>query len=325
MYFGCQNDKILIYCEIRGEKVQKTVNADEVKVKGLLLAAFGSASWGVSGVCSQYLFMTYDIDSSWLTAIRMVYSGIALLILALPKEKGKIFQIWKKGTDIRDLLIFAFFGLLLCSYSYLSAVRFSNSATATVLQNLNVVFMAVTMAVWQKTHIGKYHIAAILLAVAGTYLIATGGDSTTMKLSPAGLAFGLLAAAGVVTYTLLSRPVVKKWGNLLGTGWGMLAGGSVIFITSRAWVFPEGFTLFAWLMLFMIVLVGGAFGFAAFLEGVKYIGPVKATLIGTLEPASATVLSALFLGTRFSFPELVGFGCIILTVFISSSKKCRIE
>ena len=52
-------------------------------------------------------------------------------------------------------------------------------------------------------------------------------------------------------------------------------------------------------------------------EGVKLIGPVKATLIGCLEPASATALSALFLGTRFSLPELSGFCFIILTVFLS--------
>ena len=291
------------------------------RIKGLLLAAFGSSSWGLSGVCSQYLFMKYDIDSSWLTAVRMVFSGIALLLIALPKEKMRTFRIWQSAKDVRDLLIFAVFGLLLCSYAYLTAVEFSNSATATVLQNLNVVLMAVVMVIWRRAHISGYHIAAIILAVLGTYLIATGGDPASMKLSPAGLFFGLLAAVGVVTYTLLSRPVVRAWGNLLATGWGMLAGGLVLFITSKAWIAPADFDTFAWIMVLVIVLVGGAAGFAAFLEGVKYIGPVKATLIGTLEPATATILSAAFLGTRFTIPELIGFICIILTVFISSSKN----
>ncbi len=70
-------------------------------------------------------------------------------------------------------------------------------------------------------------------------------------------------------------------------------------------------------MIAVIVLIGTAVGFSAFLEGVRYIGPVKATLIGCLEPVSATVLSALFLGTRFSMAELLGFGLILLTVFLS--------
>lgn len=36
------------------------------------------------------------------------------------------------------------------------------------------------------------------------------------------------------------------------------------------------------------VIVGKTLGFSVFLESVKYIGPVKSTLLGCLEPASAT-------------------------------------
>lgn len=158
---------------------------------------------------------------------------------------------------------------------------------------------------------------AILLAMAGTFLIATNGDPARMSLSTAGLILGLLAALGVVTYTLLSRPIIASWGNLTVTGWGMLIGGLVLAVVTKAWIFPENLDGTAWLLIAAIVLIGTALGFSAFLEGVKLIGPVKATLIGCLEPASATALSALFLGTRFSLPELSGFCFIILTVFLS--------
>ena len=97
----------------------------------------------------------------------------------------------------------------------------------------------------------------------------------------------------------------------------MLIGGLVLAVVTKAWIFPENLDGTAWLLIAAIVLIGTALGFSAFLEGVKLIGPVKATLIGCLEPASATALSALFLGTRFSLPELSGFCFIILTVFLS--------
>ena len=64
------------------------------------------------------------------------------------------------------------------------------------------------------------------------------------------------------------------------------------------------------------MVIGTAGGFSLFLEGVKYIGPVKGTLIGCLEPASATVLSALCLGTHFGAMELMGFCAIMATVFM---------
>ena len=71
----------------------------------------------------------------------------------------------------------------------------------------------------------------------------------------------------------------------------------------------------------VIVLVGTAIGFSVFLESVRYIGPVKATLIGCLEPVTATVLSAALFQTRFSWAELLGFGFVLLTVFLSVFQK----
>ena len=59
-------------------------------VKGNLFAAAGAAGWGVSGVCSQYLFSEYQMESDWLTAVRMILSGVILLALVLPREKQRL-------------------------------------------------------------------------------------------------------------------------------------------------------------------------------------------------------------------------------------------
>lgn len=291
------------------------------KVKGYMLAILGGVSWGISGVCSQYLFMKYEVSADWLTAVRMLFSGILLLILALQKEHMRVFKIWKERKDVTWLIAFGLAGLLLCQYTFLAAIKYSNSATATVLQSLNVVLMAVVVAVWNKKQMSGMQIVAIILAVSGTYLIATRGNPTNMDVSAKGLIFGILAAVGVVIYTLLSRPIIASWGNLTITGWGMLIGGSVLFVLTRAWIFPANLDLPAWIIIAVIVIIGTAVGFSVFLESVKYIGPVKSTLLGCLEPASATILSAVVLGTRFTVVELVGFVLVVGTVFLSVSTK----
>ena len=147
-----------------------------------MLAILGGVSWGISGVCSQYLFTQYDLSADWLTAIRMLLSGILLLVLAFRKEHTRIFKIWTKGKDTFWLIAFALAGLLLCQYTFLAAIKHSNSATATVLQSLNVVLMAIVMAVWNKKMMSRIQIAAIVLAFSGTYLIATKGSLTSMDL-----------------------------------------------------------------------------------------------------------------------------------------------
>lgn len=290
-------------------------------MRGLFFASLGAMSWGISGVCSQYLFMNYNVDSSWLTAIRMVLSGILLLILSAFKDKDKLIKIWTIPKDVGWLFSFSILGLLMCQYTYVSAIKYSDSATATVLQSLNVVIMIVFMSIVTRTKMKFSQILAVFLAVLGTYLISTGGNPRNMTISTAGLSFGLFSAVGVITYTLFSRPIIVKWGNILVTGWGMLIGGLVISIITKAWIIPKDLDFIAWLMIAIIIVVGTAGGFSIFLEGVKHIGPVKATLIGCLEPASATLLAAIFLGMRFSLVELTGFFCILLTVFLSVKDK----
>ena len=62
-------------------------------IKGYMLAILGGVSWGISGVCSQYLFTQYDLSADWLTAIRMLLSGILLLVLAFRKEHTRILHL----------------------------------------------------------------------------------------------------------------------------------------------------------------------------------------------------------------------------------------
>lgn len=290
-------------------------------IRGYMLAILGGVSWGISGVCSQYLFMKYEVSADWLTAVRMLLSGILLLMLALQREHMRVFKIWKERKDVVWLIAFGLAGLLLCQYTFLAAIKYSNSATATVLQSLNVVLMAIVMSVWNKKRMSKIQIAAIILAISGTYLIATKGNPMSIDISAKGLTFGILAAVGVVVYTLLSRPIIASWGNLTITGWGMLIGGMVLFVVTRAWIFPTNLDFPAWIIIAVIVIIGTAVGFSVFLESVKYIGPVKSTLFGCLEPASATILSALVLGTRFTVVELIGFVLVVGTVFLSVSTK----
>ena len=62
-----------------------------------MLAILGGVSWGISGVCSQYLFTQYDLSADWLTAIRMLLSGILLLVLAFRRNIHGFLRSGQKG------------------------------------------------------------------------------------------------------------------------------------------------------------------------------------------------------------------------------------
>ena len=67
-----------------------------------------------------------------------------------------------------------------------------------------------------------------------------------------------------------------------------------------------------YLVTVVAALCWGASGVsAAYLWGVDRIGPVRASLIGSLEPIAATAFSALFMGTTYTGIDIVGMTLIV--------------
>ena len=290
-----------------------------------LVAIIAAIFWGFSGCCSQYIFENFTVDAAHLTSFRMLSAGTIVVLAGFVTGKIKgsddMTAIWKDLSDIIQLLIFAVFGIMLCQLSYQKAIYWTNSSTATILQYTGpVIIMALTCAMAHRLPTRK-EVAAIILAMTGTYLLATHGDIHSMVITPRGLAWGLFAAITMVAYNMLPQKLIKKYGSMCVTGYGMVLGGIVLTIITRAWEAAWPLDLRLWLAFGGVVFFGTVLSFTMFLWGVAQIGPVKASLIASLEPVAATVIMIIWLHADFLFMDLVGFTCIFLTVFLLLKKE----
>ena len=134
---------------------------------GILCCTAGATSWGLSGTCSEALFSQYPVDTTWVTAVRMTSAGIILLFLAFAKHSLNLKELGKDKKGLIEIVLFAIAGLALCQYAYLSAIKWTNSGTATVIQNLSIVFIAVYVCVTTRTAPDKRTVICIFLALFG--------------------------------------------------------------------------------------------------------------------------------------------------------------
>ncbi|MBR4410963.1 MAG: EamA family transporter [Firmicutes bacterium] len=292
---------------------------------GALVAIIAAIFWGFSGCCSQYIFENFTVDAAHLTSFRMLSAGTIVVLAGFVTGKIKgsddMTAIWKDRSDIIQLLVFAVFGIMLCQLSYQKAIYWTNSSTATIIQYTGpVMIMALTCAMAHRLPTRK-EVTAIILAMTGTFLLATHGDIHSMVITPRGLAWGLFAAVTMVTYNMLPQKLIKKYGSMCVTGYGMVLGGIVLTIITRAWEAAWPLDLKLWLAFGGVVFFGTVLSFTMFLWGVAQIGPVKASLIASLEPVAATVIMIIWLHADFLFMDLVGFTCIFLTVFLLLKKE----
>lgn len=290
------------------------------QLRGVLCTLAGAISWGFSGACGQYLFMNYNLDSRWLATVRMLIAGIILTVAYIIRERKNCLDIFQSTKDFFGVIIFAVLGVWLCQYTYLNAIKLTNAGTATVLQYLCPVLVLVYSCLHRLRLPRLREIFAVALAVFGTFLIATHGDVGSLVISKEGLTWGLLAAVGFFFYTVLPENLVKKWGSQPVVGYGMLISGIVFGCVIKVWNYHVHLNFRGILALLMLTLIGTMAAFMLYLQGVRDIGPVRTSMIACVEPVSATLFSVLWLGSGITSMDMVGMGCILVTVIILAVK-----
>ena len=284
---------------------------------GFILTLTGGIFWGFSGSCGQYLFTYHSVTSNWLVPIRMLFTGIILLLICAVKNKKRIFDVWHGKKNIAVMAAFTLFGLVMCQYAYFRAIEFSNAGVATVLQYLSPAMILAFTCIKSKRMPRVFEIVAIILAIGGTFLIASGG-AESMQLSSKALFWGLAAAIFLVCYSLIPAPLLKISDTPTVLGWGMLIGGICLMPVFRPWEIMPEISLSLILALGSIIIFGTVLAYSFYLEGIHLIGAPKASVISSIEPVSATVISALWLGTDFLATDFIGFAMILSTIFIIS-------
>lgn len=291
--------------------------------KGILSTAAGGLCWGFSGMISQHLMTSQNMNPLLLSTFRMLGAGILLLIFLQFKKKEKLWEIWKDPSSSKRLIQFALFGLTFNSITFLATIQYTNAGTATIMQYLSAIIILVSTALYYRKMPKRNEITALVLAVTGVYLIATGGNPGELAVSPLGLVIGLISAAALALYNVLPVKILDKYGSLVITCWGMLIGGIVLAVFYQPWNhLPEITSSFIANTLIVIVL-GTVLPYALYLKGIALIGPVKASMIIAVEPISATAFAAMILGTNFSAADLLGFVCILSSIFFLAERKKR--
>ncbi|OCA79676.1 transporter [Chryseobacterium contaminans] len=294
-------------------------------VKGFCLAVTAALFWGVSGTFAQFLFQQRGINIEWMITIRLLVSGFSLLIFAKFGEKSDLFEIWKDKKDAVQLVIFSITGMLAVQYTYFAAIKYSNAATATVLQYAGPVIIAVYLAFKNKRFPLILEVIAIILAVLGTVLLVTHGDISSLSISGIALFFGLASAVALAVYTLQPVKLMSKYKSSLVIGWGMLCGGIVFSFVKAPWDIQGNWNLQAFGYTVFIVIFGTLIAFYSYLSAVQIIGGQKTSLLASMEPLSATVLAVLWLNVSYSAVDWIGSIFIISTVFLLSIKPRKIK
>lgn len=271
--------------------------------------------WGISGLFAKALFnVSTSITSMWVTQTRMISAGVILLIISQFKGDHPL-QIFRNLHDAWVIFAYGFFGLVPVQYGYFMAVQYGNASISTVLQFLGPFFIIAYLAAFRHIPPRRIEIISAIIAFSGVFIIATHGKVDHLAVTPLVLFWGMVAAIGVATNTLIPQQMLRtnRVPSLVVTGWGLLFAGLALLAMHPAQPHIPNLPI-VWTCWLGILVIGTLIPFQLANNSLKYIDATTFSLMDAFEPLSATIGSVLIFHLHMTGADVLGSVLVIVAV-----------
>ncbi len=283
---------------------------------GAIMTASGAVLWGINGTVSKLLMESYGVDPMWVACVRQIIAGMLYFAFAAITTPKLLTGMLRERKNYPMLVAVAIICVLVIQVGYLQAIHWTNSGTATVLQNFSLLFVLAYVCVRGRRLPTFVEAIGVTCAGVGIVLISTGGDLSSLSLPLPGLVWGLASAFGNAAMAILPLELIARWGAFSVNGVSFLISGFVLLPFVQPWNHMPQLDARGWLMLAFLAVVGTFMACGLFMAGVSIIGSMRGSLIGAIEPVVATITAVLWTGSVFSTAELVGLVLIVLMIIL---------
>ncbi|NHI16015.1 EamA family transporter [Microbacterium excoecariae] len=269
----------------------------------LLLAAFGTATWGTTyAVTTELLPPGHPYVAA---LVRALPAGLVAIALSRSLPRGRW---WGRAFALGALNIGLFFPLL-----FVAAERLPGGVAAAAAGLGPLVAILLGGPVLHE----RIRPSSLAIAIAGAVGVALVALGPAAGLDPIGLA----AAVGGTTVMALGTVLTKKWGRPAGVGalgfagWQLTTGGIVLVPLTLAFdempsaIGARGVVGYAWL-----ALVGGLVAYTLWFRGVQRLPIAASGLLPALSPLVAAAIGVGILGETFTPAQAAGFALAMAAV-----------
>jgi drug/metabolite transporter (DMT)-like permease len=286
---------------------------------GFACAVTAATLFGVGGTFAQFLFQHRGVSIDWLVTMRLLCAGSALLLICAIKQGRGILAIWR--GDAAAVIAFGLIGMMPVQYTYMAAINASNTATATVLQFTAPAMIAVWLALTKRRLPGLREIAAIALAMLGTFFLVAHGKMGALSIFSMALFWGLASAVAAAFNSIQPARILRQYGASAVGGWGMLVGGMALSFVHPPWQTQGIWDMTSFVFLAFIILFGTLAAFYLYITALRRIGAQKSSLLTCAEPLSAALLAVFWLGISWGGMDWLGTACILATIALLAREQ----
>ena len=281
------------------------------KVPYLCVAA-AAALWGVIGLFTHYLSAA-GIPSGSLVAIRAVGAALTLSILFLIRDRS-VFRI--RLRDIKYFIGTGIVSFVLFNWCYFNCISECSLSVAAILLYTAPTFVVVLSAVLFRERITWLKGIALICTFLGCALVSGilgGAQQYSMK----GILFGVASGLFYGLYSIFGRYALRRYSTYTVTLYTFL------FAALGSLPLCEFHTIFNALQSgslilssVLLVFVSTVAPFLLYTKGMERVSSGNASIIATVEPVVAAVISFSVFGEAVTYVGAAGILIVIAAVIL---------
>ncbi len=290
-----------------------------IYVKLMLTAIFWGGTFIAGRVVAKEVgpfsaaFFRFAIASSFLTLIVWRIDGK----LILPKKKQMVPVILLGLTGVFTYNVFFFKGLKLI-----------NAGRASIIIANNPIFIAILSAYFFKEKLNLIKVIGIIISVTGAIIVISKGNLNEIVQGNIGRGeiFIFCSVLSWVVYSLIGKVVMADLSPISSVFYSCVIGTFFLFFPACFEGILNNFhhyPITAWLGILYLGIFGTVVGFVWYYEGIKKIGPTKASLFINFVPVSAVILAFMILDEPITLSLLIGTILVCAGVYLTNKKTAE--
>jgi len=288
----------------------------QVSSYGILLVL--SIIWGSAFVAIR--IADFELSPINLTLLRWFISCAGFLVLALfiGKPKTKL-----ERQDVPRLLLISMCTVPFYHLALNFAEKTVSSGLAGFMSSLNPIFAAVFSAYFLKEKIGKRLTIALVLGITGALVLALPDQIFGSQESFVGLLELLVVSLSFAGFSVLSKPLIHKYGSAPVTIWAGLIGTAMLlpllspsFVTETVALSSTG-----WLSILFLAILSTVAGYLMFYTLVSRGAVSRLTIQLYLIPVISVIVGVLLLQESVSAYTIVGGAILLFSIALATMQK----
>jgi drug/metabolite transporter (DMT)-like permease len=287
-----------------------------VYVKLILTAIF----WGGTFIAGRVV--AKDVGPFSAAFFRFFIASV-FLVLFTCKIEGRLPVLAKR--QIIPVFLLGMTGVFLYNVFFFKGLKIIHAGRAAVIVAGNPIFITLFSAYFFKEKLNLIKISGILLSVSGAVIVISKGSFN--EILAGGVGWGEIFIFGCVfswvAYSLIGKAVMDGLSPLAAVSYSSIIGAFFLFFPALFEGAAQNFRHYHpadWASIFYLGFFGTVIGFVWYYEGIKKIGPMKASLFINFVPISAVVMAFFMLNEPITPSLFIGTLLVCSGVYLTNKR-----